>query len=110
MPILHDPRLRECNYGDFNAQPSAIVEPLQEKHIYEQFPNGESYEQVKERVADFVAFLQKEYAGKHIAVVAHKAPQLALDVLLAGQTREKAFAEDRRHTKARQPGREYIIN
>lgn len=110
IPIFHDPRLRECNYGDFNAQSSAIVEPLQEKYIYERFPHGESYEDVKERVADFVAFLQKEYAGKHVAVVAHKAPQLALDVLLAGKTWEQAFAEDRRHTKSRQPGREYALS
>src|SRR4051812_22165125 len=28
-PIVQDPRLRECNYGDLNGKPSDIVEPLQ---------------------------------------------------------------------------------
>ena len=29
-PIIPDPRLRECNYGIYNAQPSTIVDPIQE--------------------------------------------------------------------------------
>ena len=47
VPIIPDPRLRECNYGTYNAQPSSIVEPLQEMMITERFPNGECYENVK---------------------------------------------------------------
>ena len=39
VDIIQDKRLRECNYGDFNAQPSEIVEPMQEKNITERFPN-----------------------------------------------------------------------
>jgi alpha-ribazole phosphatase/probable phosphoglycerate mutase len=57
-------------------------------------PNGESYEQVKERVSDFLSDLIKKYNGCHIAIVAHKAPQLALDVLLKGRTWENAFDLD----------------
>src|SRR3989338_4437447 len=79
--IIPDARLRECNYGKFNAQPSSIAEPMQEKAISEKFPEGESYEDVKVRIADFLDFLKKNHDGKSIAIVAHKAPQLALDVL-----------------------------
>lgn len=57
-PIIPDPRLRECNYGDYNAKPSEIVEPMQEKMIAERFPNGESYEDVKARISDFLEFLK----------------------------------------------------
>lgn len=106
-PIISDARLRECNYGDYNAKPSDVVEPMQEKMITERFPNGESYEDVKKRIADFLNFLKQSYDGKSIAVVAHKAPQLALDVLLKGKTWEQAFAEDWRKTHAWQPGWEY---
>jgi len=108
-PIIQDARLRECNYGDYNAKPSEIVEPMQEKMIVEKFPNGESYEDVKARMADFLEFLKQNYDGKLVAIVAHKAPQLALDVLLKNKTWEQAFAEDWRKTHSWQPGWEYTL-
>jgi broad specificity phosphatase PhoE len=109
VKIIQDKRLRECNYGRYNAQPSEIVEPMQENRITSRFPEGESYEDVRERMADFLSFLKKGYDGKHVAIVAHKAPQLALDVLLKDKTWEQAFAEDWRKRKAWQPGWEYIL-
>ena len=109
FPIKIDERLRECNYGDYNAQPSEIVEPMQEKTITERFPNGESYEDVKTRIADFLEFLKQNYDGKHVAIVAHKAPQLALDVLLKNKTWEQAFTEDWRKTHVWKPGWEYEL-
>ena len=110
VPILIDARLRECNYGTFNAQPSSIVEPMQEKMIIEKFPHGESYEDVKTRLANFLDFLKQNYEGKHVAIVAHKAPQLALDVLLKGKTWEEAFDTDWRKTKSWKPGWSYEIH
>ncbi len=110
VSIVPDKRLRECNYGDYNAKPSFVVEPMQEKNITNRFPNGESYEDVKARIADFIEYLKKNYDGKSVAIVAHKAPQLALDVLLKGKTWEQAFAEDWRKTKSWQPGWEYAVN
>ena len=108
-PIIVDKRLRECNYGDYNGKASEIVEPLQEKNVTNKFPNGESYEDVKVRIADFLDFLKQNYEGKSVAIVAHKAPQLALDVLLGGKTWEQAFAEDWRKRKAWQPGWDYTL-
>ena len=107
VPIITDARLRECNYGEYNAKPSELVEPMQEENITKRFPAGESYEDVKIRIADFLEFLKKNYDGKSVAIVAHKAPQLALDVLLKGKTWEQAFADDWRKRKAWQPGWEY---
>lgn len=109
VPIIQDARLRECNYGTLNGEPSSIVEPLQEQSIEKRMPEGESYKDVEARMADFTAFLKKEHDEKHVAIVAHKAPQLALDVLLKGKTWEQAFAEDWRKTKSWKPGWEYII-
>jgi len=110
IKIITDPRLRECNYGDFNGQPSSIVEPLQEKSVNIPFSHGESYEDVKARIADILEFLKENYDGKHIAIVAHKAPQLALDVLLKGKTWDQAFKEDWRKIHSWQPGWEYTLN
>jgi alpha-ribazole phosphatase/probable phosphoglycerate mutase len=108
-PIVVDARLRECNYGIYNGKPSAVVEPMQEESISEPFSEGESYEVVKARIADFLSFLKQNYEGKHVAIVAHKAPQLALDVLLSRKTWEQAFVEDWRKRKAWQPGWEYVL-
>lgn len=107
VPVIPDARLRECNYGKYNAQPSSIVEPMQEKAISERFPEGESYEDVKTRMSDFLNFLKSNYAEKSIAIVAHKAPQLALDVLLKGKTWEEAFSQDWRKSKSWKPFWEY---
>lgn len=109
IPIKIDPRLRECNYGDYNGKSSEVVEPLQEKSIYQPMPNGESYEDVKKRISEFLNDLKKNYNEKNVAIVAHKAPQLALDVLLKGITWEEAFKTDWRKTKSWQPGWEYEV-
>ena len=109
MPIVEDARLRECNYGYYNAWPSETVEPLQEVAITEKFIDGESYEDVKARVQDFLHDVKKNFDGKHVAIVAHKAPQLALDVLLKGQSWQEAFEHDWRKTKSWQPGWEYTL-
>lgn len=46
---------------------------MQEKAITEKFPDGESYEDVKVRIADFLKFLKQNYNGKSVAIVTHKA-------------------------------------
>lgn len=109
-PIIPDARLRECNYGNLNGASSSIVESMQEDECIEKpFPEGESYEDVKARIASFLEFLQKNYKDKHIAIVAHKAPQLSLDVLLKNKTWQQALAEDWRKNKAWRPGWEYAL-
>lgn len=110
-PIIPDARLRECNYGELNGASSDIVEPMQEQECLDvPFPGGESYEDVKARMADFLEFLKANYEGKEVALVAHKAPQLALDVLIRGKSWQEALAEDWRKTKSWQPGWEYILS
>lgn len=108
--IIQDSRLRECNYGDLNGGPSDIVEKMQEKECLEEpFPGGESYEDVKVRIADFLSYLKLNYDGKHVAIVGHKAPQIALEVLLNNKTWEQALKDDWRKTKSWQPGWEYEL-
>jgi broad specificity phosphatase PhoE len=109
-PTIQDSRLRECNYGKLNGASSNIVEPMQEEECIEnKFPEGESYEDVKARVADFLEFLKNNYDGKSVAIVSHKAPQLAMEVLLKGKTWKEALAEDWRKIPAWQPGWEYEL-
>ncbi len=106
--IIQDKRLRECNYGDLNGAASEKVEPMQVNCIDTHFPHGESYKGVEMRLRSFLDDLKK-FDGKHVAIVAHKAPQLALDVIIKGKTWQKAFAEDWRLKKAWQPGWDYLL-
>ncbi len=107
--IVQDKRLRECNYGDLSQKPEKEFKDDME-YIHTPFPNGESYSDVEDRIADFLSFLKENYNNKHIAIIAHQAPQLALDVLVKGKTWKEAFAEDWRKTKAWQPGWDYILD
>lgn len=109
--IIQDKRLRECNYGDLTGADSKMVESLTLGHINKPFPNGESYKDVEKRIKSFLNDLLKNYSGKNVAIVAHKAPQLALDVLVKGKTWQQAVKEDWRlkQPKEWKPGWEYIL-
>ena len=106
-----DPRLRECNYGDLNGALETIVEQLYDKNIETPFPNGESLKDVEKRVRNFCDELFKRHHHQHIAIVAHKAPQLALEVITKNKTWIEAIRDDwrRKTPKAWQPGWEYRI-
>ena len=106
--IVTDDRLRECNYGDNNGKPEAFKANM-EDFVDDPFPNGESYRDVEARMESFCQFLKQNYDGKHVAIVAHEGPQLALDVLLKNKSWEQAIAENWRNTKSWQPGWGYII-
>ncbi len=105
--IIYDERLRECNYGDLNGSDSKLV--IDEDHINKPFPNGESLKDVEKRIRDFCNYLLEKYDGKTIAIVAHKAPQLAFEVITKNLTWEEALEKDWRKTKSWQPGWEYIL-
>ena len=102
-----DKRIRECNYGDFNGQDEKLVNYA--KHIDIPFPNGECLKDVEKRIRKFIEFLKKNYDGKRIAIVAHRAPQLAFEVITKGKSWQKALETDWRKTKSWQPGWKYII-
>lgn len=106
--IILDKRLREANYGEWNGQGEHFKKDL-EKYIDQPFPGGESYHDVERRMADFLLFLKKNYADKQIAIVAHQAPQLALEVLSHDKTWQQAITTDWRRTKGWMPGWEYVI-
>lgn len=105
--ILYDSRIRECNYGDLNGKSSVLVK--YEEHISNPFPNGESLLDVEKRVRDFCDYLLENYDNKTIAIVAHRAPQLALEVITMNKTWEQAIKDDWRPKKQWQPGWRYEI-
>jgi broad specificity phosphatase PhoE len=109
IQIIQDKRLRECNYGDLNGADETAVESYDA--VNNKFPNGESYKDVEKRIRSFLKYLLDKYPDKHAAIVAHKAPQLALDVVINGKTWEQAIAEDwrKKEPKEWKPGWMYIL-
>lgn len=106
-PIVIDKRLRECDYGDLTQASEKLIN--YREHIEIPFSNGESMKDVEKRVRDFVDYLKKEHNEKYVAIMGHKATQLALEVILNGKTWEQAIESDWRNQKAWQPGWIYEI-
>ena len=104
---IQDKRLRECNYGDFDGKDKSLI--VYEEHIENAFPNGESLKDVEKRVKNFIKFFKENYEGKKVGIVAHRAPQLAFEVLTKGISWDEANKNDWRKTNSWQPGWEYII-
>ncbi len=109
VPIIKDRRLRECNYGGLTRANSGDVDKLMLKCINKSFPKGESYKGVEKRMRDFLKDLVSKHSGKHIAIMSHRAPQLALDVILKGKSWKTAMKEDWRHLKKWKPGWVYSL-
>lgn len=105
--IITDRRLRECNYGDFTGKSADIVDRMTLGCVITPFPGGESYRDVEKRVRLFLEEISAKYDNRHIAIVSHRGPQLAMDVLCKGKSWSEAIASDWRHTKKWQPGWEY---
>lgn len=70
LPILHDWRLRECDYGDLNGKPAAEVHNAV-RDLDESYPRGESWIMAMERVSRFVDDLALRWNGQRVLVVGH---------------------------------------
>ena len=104
---IQDNRLRECNYGDYDGGDKKLV--VYEEHIDITFPNGESLKDVENRVRDFLKYIDSNYPDKTVGIIAHRAPQLALEVITKGITWEEAIENDWRKKGDWQPGWQYTL-
>jgi broad specificity phosphatase PhoE len=84
IPIIRDARLRECDYGDFTRRPTQEIEQRRLKHLMEPFPNGESYQQVVDRVSGWLRESLPDIVAATVLVIGHRATFYALEHLLNG--------------------------
>lgn len=84
MPIFHDWRLRECDYGDLNGLPAAEVHNPRIHYLDTPYPNGESWRQAVQRVGRFLEDLPLRWEGKRLLIIGHRATHFGLDHLLKG--------------------------
>ncbi len=110
LPVFIDWRLRECNYGDLDGLPAKeFKKDREQEYIDTPYPSGESYRDVEQRMRSFLADVSTMLPDKHIAIVAHQAPQLALDVIINKSSWQEAIANDWRKTGAWQAGWEFEL-
>ncbi len=76
--------LRECDYGDLTQHPSEEVDGEKLKRLHVPFPNGESYDDTTVRRSAFLEDLVKNYDGKSVMIIGHRATQYGLDHLING--------------------------
>ncbi len=103
LRVVHDPRLRECDYGELNGTAEPIRARL--RHLHVPHPGGESYEQAVERTACFLDELRRERDGERVLVIGHMATRWALEVTVHGRMLEELVAERFEW----QPGWEYRL-
>lgn len=93
FPIIIDKRLNECDYGELTQHPSSEVDTEKIRRITEPFPNGESYEQAAERMRGFLEDLLKNYDGKEIMIIGHRATQYGLERWINGVSVEQSVRD-----------------
>jgi alpha-ribazole phosphatase/probable phosphoglycerate mutase len=81
-PVLHDWRLRECDYGDLNGMPRDLLD--RDGHLDVPYPGGESWRQAVDRVSRFVLDVPMRWDGERVVVIGHTATRWALDHVLGG--------------------------
>jgi 2,3-bisphosphoglycerate-dependent phosphoglycerate mutase len=105
LPVLHDWRLRECDYGEFNGLPAAQVHSGRAGHLDVPYPGGESWRQALGRIGWFLRDLPPRWAGQRLVVIGHVATRWGLDHHIGGTALEDLADAD----FAWQPGRHYRL-
>ena len=86
IPILHDWRLRECDFGARNGTPAAEVKKDRLEHCHRPYPGGESHDQAITRVTAFLADLPTRWAGQRVMLIGHLATYRGLEHATRGLT------------------------
>ncbi len=90
----YDERLREYNVGEFNNRKIDEFKnflPRSINRFKDKPPEGESYSEIRKRVASFLSDLEKKYSGKNILIVSHQLPLVLLEGQLEGLSDEEIF-------------------
>ena len=106
LPVLHDWRLRECDYGDLNASPAPALKAALLEHVATPYPGGESWRAAVVRVGRFLDDLPSRWDGSRVVVIGHMSARWAFEHRLNGVPLEELATED----FAWQPGWEYRLD
>lgn len=86
VSTVPDARLRECDYGDLMRRPASEIDQRRVRHLVDPFPNGESYQQVADRVSGWLREVTRQFDAGTVLVIGHRATFYAFEHLLNGST------------------------
>jgi isoleucyl-tRNA synthetase len=93
--IIFDKRLREINFGSLNGEKiEAYVKftpSLEEKFILKFPEGGESLNDVRKRLYEFISFVENNYQNKKILIVSHETPLWLFWSILRGYNEKEAI-------------------
>jgi 2,3-bisphosphoglycerate-dependent phosphoglycerate mutase len=90
IPLFLDWRLRECDYGELNGMPRAVLDEQRSARVDEPWPGGESWRQAVARVGRALDDLP---AGR-VVVIGHVATRWALEHRVLARPLEELAAEE----------------
>ena len=105
MPILHDWRLRECNYGRRTGMPVVELVATRSGHITRRYPDGESWQDAIDRVGRFLDDVSWRWPDERVLVIGHTATRWGLDHHVHGLDLAELLDTEFRW----QPGWEYTL-
>jgi broad specificity phosphatase PhoE len=79
IPVLLDWRLRECDYGEMNGMPRALLDAERARRVDDPWPGGESWRETVARVDGFLDELCRKRSGERVLLIGHVATRWALD-------------------------------
>jgi broad specificity phosphatase PhoE len=94
IPILHDWRLRECDFGTRNGTPADEIRRDRLEHCDRPYPGGESHSQAIARVAGLLADLPSRWDGQRVMLIGHMSAYRALERLRTGRSVRELVAAD----------------
>lgn len=92
-PLFLDWRLRECNYGDRNGEPSDRHARERSLHLDDPYPRGESWRQAVDRTKGLLDDLAELRPGQRVLLIGHVATRWTLEHHLDGIPLETLVTE-----------------
>jgi 2,3-bisphosphoglycerate-dependent phosphoglycerate mutase len=94
IPVFHDWRLRECDYGELNGAPVEEVHADRRLHLDRPYPHGESWRGAVARVGRFLDDLPMRWSSCRVLVIGHVATRWGLDHFINGDRLEDLIVAD----------------
>jgi len=94
--IIFDSRLQERNFGIYRGKPKEEMQrafPVRKEKFSKPPLEGESWNDVKKRVMDFLRDIDKKHQGKKILIVSHGCPLWLLQGGLKGLTEDELLEQ-----------------
>jgi broad specificity phosphatase PhoE len=93
IPILHDWRLRECDYGQHTGRPADEARAVRSEYLDRPYPGGESWRQATDRIGWFLRDLPPRWNGQRVLVIGHIATRWGLEHIINGIPLEQLATE-----------------